>query len=793
MTINLKMGVLLTGSLFLLTGSMWAQETTLLEGTVTDATGAVVVGAKVTMIHSAGRPSYDTLTGLSGEYRISISAPGTYSVRAEKSGFSSSSVQVALVAGHTMQADLRLTVAGQSTSVLVTGGANAVLGEKSGIPLEQFPQAVQVITQEDLLDRNAISLGDIYAAVPSATPGPPRESTYQGFAFRVRGFTAYPVYNGVYHRYFFNIDPSALANIEDVQVIKGPSGVLLGQCAVGGVISVITKRPQKEFAGNVSVIGGSFGQAAGSFDVTGPVLPLNGLYFRATGEMERSNSFVRYLPINRTNGSLSLDWDRGRKVTIHFVGQWQERDTYRNPGLPIVGTVISNGLGRIPSSTYLGDPATNGNPGHNNFNANGVLLQVWAPIKLNGVWTLTPRASYSSFTGIYSELNLNRVLADLVSVSRTGRYDEERHHYPIEQVDLAGSVRALGMTHKIMLGAQDNLFRVRFFQQNMPSVPAINTLNPVYGGVADGPYPLNSVVFNNYNSLAVYAQDRMDVTGRLNVIAGVRRDFYFNHHTQAVDFFSTPSVLDTSFGHTTFQVGASYRLNHGLSLFGGYASGFNIEPVVNTLTFNGAPLSPEVSWQGEGGLRLIQGRANFSASLFQIDKTNAVTVDPAHPGFSFNNGDVRGRGVEIEGKWRLGQGVSADGGYVYESASIIRSNSGNLGFQVADTPKHRADAFLRYALPRLPVQLSAGWNLVGNRAFLDTANVVQGPSLLGNNVRLPQYSTVNLGASYTSGRVRFDLSVRNIANRTYYVKDFGSFDVIPGTPRTATVRVTYRF
>lgn len=82
---------------------------------------------------------------------------------------------------------------------------------------------------------------------------------------------------------------------------------------------------------------------------------------------------------------------------------------------------------------------------------------------------------------------------------------------------------------------------------------------------------------------------------------------------------------------------------------------------------------------------------------------------------------------------------------------------------------------------------------MGNRAFLDTANVTEGPHLLGNNVRLPQYTTVNLGATYTVGRARFDLNVRNIANRIYYLKDFGSYDVIPGEPREVSLRMTYRF
>jgi len=769
---------------------------TAVEGTITDTTGAAIAGAKVSIVQSTGHPDYEAVTDATGHYQVANPAAGTYSVRAEKNGFRPATTRITVVAGGGATADFQFVIAPKSESLSVADTANEVVfGDKSSIPLEEFPQSVQVITKEDMLNNNVIALGDILADVPSATAGPPRESTYQGFAFRIRGFTAYPIYNGVYQRYFFNVDPSATYNIEEAQVVKGPSDVLLGQGEVGGAINIVTKRPQQDYAGNVSVVGGSFEQAAGAFDVTGPVPGIDGLYFRGVGEIERSGSFVRYLPINRDDGHLALDWLHNLRVPIHFVGEYQERDTFRNPGLPVIGTVISNGVGRIPSSTYLGDPATDGDPGHNNFGATGVLIQAWAPIELNDNWTLTPRVSYSTFAGNYSEINLAAVTANLVTVNRTGRYDEERHHYPIEQVDLTGTVKALGMKHHLMFGVQNNLYRVSYFQQNMPSVPAINTLNPypTYGTVADGPYPLAQVVLNNYDSWAVYAQDRIDVTSRWNVIAGFRGDFYLDHHSLAPNYVTPPTILNTNFNHGTYQIGSTYRLVHGFSLFGGYATGFNIENAVNTLTYSGIPLAPEDSWQGEAGVRLMQQRFNFTTSIFQINKTNAVTADPVHAGYSINDGDVRGRGAEIDGKLRLARDFFADAGYTYENARIIKSYSGNLGFQTADTPRNRADVSLRYAPEGFPIQLRGGLNFVGNRALLDTANVTEGPGVLGNNVRLPQYTVVNLGATYTVGRARFDLNVRNIANRIYYTKDFGSFDVIPGTPREVSLRMTYRF
>ena len=163
------------------------QTPTLIEGTVTDPSGAVVAGAKVSIAQSVGTPRYDTVTDASGHYQVTNAAVGTYNVTAEGKGFKQAATQVTVVADSVTKADVQLAVAGVSESVVVNDATRSVFGDKSDIPLEQFPQSIQVITQKDILDMNAISLGDILTAVPSATAGPSRESTYQGFAFRIRG------------------------------------------------------------------------------------------------------------------------------------------------------------------------------------------------------------------------------------------------------------------------------------------------------------------------------------------------------------------------------------------------------------------------------------------------------------------------------------------------------------------------------------------------------------------------------------------------------------------------------
>jgi iron complex outermembrane recepter protein len=679
----------------------------------------------------------------------------------------------------------------QNQDVVVITGAKTDGGEfgsKSGIPLGQVPQAVQVLDAEDLVERNVRSVGDVLKAVPSASIGTPRTSAYQSFSLKVRGFYVDQMRNGVRQRYYEDVDASAISNIERVEVLKGPSSVLFGQSAVGGILSIVTKRPEREFGGSVSGVVGSFDQKAVSFDVTGPLSKEAGVYFRATGEVERSGTYVDYQDIERENAALSLTWEASDNVTAYFVSEWQERRTQRNPGLPIVGTVVSNGVREVPSETFLGDP------GRSDLEAFSPLLQAWVDIKLNDVWTLTPRLSYSELDTNFTQLRVRAVAADGVTVNRNGRFGKEDDNYTIGQLDLTGALQGLGGTHNLLVGLEYNRERSTFYQENITAVPTINSLNPTYGTVPARPYPLAFLSNSNIDSWAVYAQDRIDLSDRWNVVLGARWSSFETRSEFSSDLVIDPAdVTEDELDHSTFQIGSTYRLDGGFSLFGGYATGFDMENVAGSRSFSGSPFDPEESSQLEAGLRYAEGPISGSVSAFEIKRTNVVTDDPINLGFSIQTGEVRVRGLEAEGAWQISEDFSVQGGYAWLDGEVTSSNAGNQGFALADTPDGQANLFVRYDLPNLPIQLRAGVNYVGDRAFSDNAGITIFPGLASSDVTLPAYTTLDIGATYDFGSARLDLSVANVTDETYYTREFNDFSVFPGEPLQASLRLTADF
>lgn len=659
---------------------------------------------------------------------------------------------------------------GADETIVVTGSkaSGGEFGAKSGIPLDKLPQSVQILTSSDLADRGVVSMGDALRAIPSANPGASRTSPYQSFTLKIRGFLADQMRNGVRQRYYEDVDASSLSNVERIEVLKGPSAVLYGESAVGGIISIITKRPREAFGWGGSLTAGSDERFTASFDVTGPISASAGLYARATAEIERSGTFIDFMDMDRENFGLSFTWSPSESVTTYLVLEWQRRKTLRNPGLPVIGTVVSNGVGEVDHSAFLGEPR------HSDLESQAPLVQLWSDIGLGGGWTLTPRLSYSGFETEFRQIRLRAMQADGVTVNRNGRYGHEDDHYTIAQLDLSGSFATGSIGHSLLLGIEYDRERGSFYQENMVGVPSINTLNPVYAYSAADP----AFVFgfdNRYNvdGVSLYAQDVIDLTPDWNVVAGLRwsniRSFGNGYEATRVD-------------HWTWQLGTTYDLGGGLSLYGGYNTGFDIESSAGSLSRDGSPFEPEVSDQGELGLRYQGESVRLSASIFQIRRTNVLTADPVDPDYSIQTGEVRVRGFELEGAFELTPGLTVEGGYAYLDGEVTKSNNGDQGGAIADMPKHSASLFVTWRSEAAPLELRGGLNYYSSRALLN-----------GSAIRLPEYTTVDLGASYDFDAVRVSLIATNVFDERYFAASGNAFAVYAGDPRQISLTISRSF
>jgi iron complex outermembrane receptor protein len=668
----------------------------------------------------------------------------------------------------------------EATEIIVTAlKIDWVLGADTGIPLDRVPQSLQVVRAEELRDRGARSINDALLAVPSAEGGPSRATPFPTLTVTLRGFGARQIRNGVRQRFFEQVDPSALTNVERIEVIKGPSAVLYGQSALGGVLNVLTKRPERKFRAEVSGAFGSFSEARGDFDLTGPLTSDGKLLIRVNGEIERSGTPFDFIDLDRNNIAGALTFSPSRSIEAHLSVEWQQRKTIGNPGLPIVGTVVSNGIAPIPRRRVLTEPAIAF------LDASAPLVQTWVDVALADGWNLTPRLSFSRYDVDLSRFVVGAVQADRRTVGRSAFSQSERDRFWIGQLDLAGRVHLAGLTHQLLLGGEfaDERRHIVFAQP--ASVPPIDALDPVYGRLPTTPYSVVLVARNALTSYAGYAQDLVEISSSIELLAGAR---YAAFETKAQ---VNGRVDPSSFGSFTWSAGGTWRLGRGISLFGGHSTGFDVENVIGARSATGKQFDPETSSQSEIGFRLRSVRSELTASVFQIERTNVLTADFAHPGFSVQSGRQRVRGLEVQGEWRPRRDLSITAGYALLDGKIVDSNDRNQGQAIANVPRHRANLFA-ILRPLDWLKIRAGANYVGNRRFSNIAAPLA-PGLLATTIRLPDYATFDAGAQVRVGKLLIDLSMSNLLDAHYFQGPGAPQVVYPGDPFAATLRLTYRF
>ena len=662
-------------------------------------------------------------------------------------------------------------------TVVVTGTKTGDFGVKSGIPIAEVPQSIQVIGEEEIIRRGARTIEDVLRAVPSATVARSRIGGFAGATLRLRGFAADQIRNGIPQRFYESTDPSALSNIARIEVLKGPSAVLYGQSGVGGIVSIITKQPTDTFQGSIALTGGTFDQKVATIDVGGPITETLGI--RLTGEIERSGSFTDYIDVDRENVALTLAWRPSERVSAHVVAEYLHRETANNPGLPTVGTVIDNGVATVDRSTFLGEPD------YSLQENRAPLIQAWVDIALGERWTLTPRLQYSEWNNRgRSTTLLAPDPSDPTLIPRIGRDAGEKDEFYIAQLDLAGRATTFGIGHELLLGVEYRNDKVpfRMFGTIPCGIGPIDALDPAYGC---GP-PTSGFGFVSEARLdgwSFYAQDQIALTDAWQIVAGIRHS-----ETTNANFFSGDPSGSAELSNTSWQVGTTHALGGGFSLFGGYNTGYDLGAVTGLHSFEGEAFQPETSDQAEAGIRLTRGHVRASLSAFRIRRNHVGVPDPDNLGFQIQEGRFRVRGVELEGEWSPLPGWWLQGGYAYLDAIVARSTDpAGEGARLAETPEHTVTTATRVMVG--DVELRAAGNYVGARKMVN-----------GGTITLPEYVVFDVGAGTSFGRLGIDVSLTNLFDELYYYSDnlsrysLGTEDrVLPGEPRTFSVRVSYRF
>ncbi|MGT0251177.1 TonB-dependent siderophore receptor [Burkholderia pyrrocinia] len=567
--------------------------------------------------------------------------------------------------------------------------------------------------------------------------------------------------------------PRDTANLERMEVLKGPASALYGRGDPGGLISYTTKQPQFARSNTIGVSAGSYGALRQTLDSTGPVT--KSLAYRFVAMNENNGSFRDTVSSKRYLFAPSFTWDIGADTTLHY-----EFESVRQRAPLDRGVVAVNGqLGAIPASRFLGEPRDG------DYDVRNTGHQFTLEHRVDANWSIN--AGFAQ-----RDTDLSGRSSEAFALQPDGRtlwrrYRQVAFHSNDLQgrLETTGKFRTGGIGHMLVMGVDAYRFNYdQFVARSTPSAAApyaIDIFDPVYGQPTPALRTATNLLERD-DGQGAYAQDTLAFGPHWKILAGLRWDRFHQSVENRLKGV-TSSQLQTALSP---RLGVVYEMTPALSLYANTAYSFRPN---NGADANGRAFDPEKGHGYEAGAKWAGTRWLATVAAFYVNKRNVLTADPANAGFSRAAGEVRSRGVEFEWNGDLGHGLRGIVNLAYVDAEVTRDAVLTPGARLVDIPKLSGSALLMYetALPFADkAGIGTGLIYVGRRAG-NTANTQDG-------FELPAYATVQLNSYVQVDKhLRASVVLNNLFNRTTYVSSYNNLWVTPGAPRSLFASLSYSF
>lgn len=228
---------------------------------------------------------------------------------------------------------------------------------KSDASLFETAQSVSVVTREQLDQKQATTLAEAINGVAGVVSGQRGRRGWDDFNIRGQGANNQIFVDGLRTsaRSAVAID---LSGIDQVQVLKGPASVSFGQVAPGGLVNLVTKRPEAESFAQTDLSYGSYDFKQANFDLNYAPHETEKGAFRLTGRYADQDDPVDYVYFKNLYISPTYNFDLGDHADLSVIASYQHREYQRYQGAPLVGTLLPSALGKIDSSFFSGDPSS---------------------------------------------------------------------------------------------------------------------------------------------------------------------------------------------------------------------------------------------------------------------------------------------------------------------------------------------------------------------------------------------------------------------------------------------------
>ena len=653
--------------------------------------------------------------------------------------------------------------------------------------LQEIPQTVNVIPAQVIRDQAPRNLDDALANVSGITQGNTLGSTQD--SVMTRGFgdnrngsimrDGMPVIQG----------RGLNATVDRVEVLKGPASLLYGIQDPGGVVNMVSKKPELEQYNALNLRGSTYGNgkngSGGGLDSTG-ALGDSGFAYRMVLDHDDEDYWRNYGVQRETLVAPSLAWF-GDNTKLLFAYEHREFLTPFDRG-----TVIDprdNHPLDISRGRRLDEP-------FNDMEGRSDLYHFEADHQLNDNWSAHLGYSWNRETYDASQVRVTAI--DTTNGTLTRSMDGTHNAISTDRFATAsveGSVDVAGMQHDLVFGIDDEyrkIYRADLIRQK--SLSTFSYINPVYGREVEGTTvsPADSAQTDLLRSDSMFLQDSIHLNEQWILVGGARFQAYDQYAGKGVPFQAN---TDSNGQKWVPRAGLVYRYTDALSFYGSYTESFKpnstIAPLSGSSTVLDGSIAPEEAKSWEVGAKLdLPGRVTGNIALFDIKKRNVLVANSEGPVTLYSAaGEVRSRGLEMDLSGQLSDRWSMIGSYAYTDAEVTEDPT-YKGKKLQNVAKNSGSLSAVYDFGNIvggdQLRVGAGARYVGERA----GNAV-------NDFDLPSYTVADAFATYDTKvegqTVKFQLNVKNLFDRTYYTSAASRFFVSMGDSRQVMLSSTLEF
>lgn len=667
----------------------------------------------------------------------------------------------------------------ERSEILVTGHLLASgAATKTEVPAIEVPQPITIVPEEIFTQQGALSVSETlnYVSGVQASPYGP-DSRVDG-AF-VRGIDALQFRDGM--RDIFSYYASIRAdpyNFDSVQVLRGPSSVLFGAGALGGIINLNSKLPEFVNSGEISLRYGSHDRKEALLDVTGPIA--GNFAGRVVARLRDSDTQTDFVPDDRVLVAPSLTWQPAMDTSVTLLGLYQEDDGGSTAQfLPLVGTILPNPNGGLPNDLFIGKPGWDRYDGRLLQGTGLVEHRFSDAVKVNfkARYVDSDIAYLSHYPDSYADptnpyLDPEQRLIGLYADGNFARMEIFSTDNNVQiNFDTGDAVE-----HLLLAGVDYSWNRVRKiggFGYEVIDIYDIDydAISDWGGGLPTPTAPSEDV---EQERLGLYVQDQIRLWDRVSVVLGARRDYVTS------DSFGVEAIDASA---TTFRAGIIGEVVDGVSPFFSYTESF--EPI-SGIASNGNPFVPKEGQQYELGIKFHPNDATIvTLTGYHIKERNRPVDDPGTPDpfDQMQAGSLTSKGVEFEARTELPGKLQLIANYSYNEAEIDGTNQ-----QLDNVPKHNASLWASrpFALPNdVTLLLGGGVRYSGeNRSY--------GPAF-PNGIVTPDYTLVDAFAELSWRNWSFALNATNLLGEDYYSACLARGDCFMGAERNVFGTLSYHF